>query len=158
MIWHSTTIQSSHFTGCSGQQSTSFIELFLFPSVPPTASRRYHVKLLWEQLKHRSIPPLLFLTSGDTVTVDLSSPIMEEVSHFSTPGCQPFLSVLVFHFETSHAQRNQIMTYRTALFSNSGFSDNTADNFGCLVGCIVTYGCWLLASPEKRVILTTTRV
>lgn len=65
----------------------------LSPSISPTASRRNHVKLLSEQLKLHTIPPLLFLTSGDTVTVDLSSPIKEEVSHFSAPGCQhSFLS------------------------------------------------------------------
>lgn len=64
-----------------------------FPSIAPTASRRHHVKLLSEQLKLHSIPPLLFLTSGDTVTVDLSSPIKEEVSHFSAPRClHSFLS------------------------------------------------------------------
>lgn len=90
MIWHSTTTQFFfHFLKRCGQQSISFTELLLSPSVSQTACTRYHVKLLWEQLKLCSIPLLLFLTSGDTVTVDLSSPIMEEVSHFSTPGCQP---------------------------------------------------------------------
>lgn len=34
------------------------------------------------------------------------------------------------------------MTYRTGLFSNSDFSDNAADNFGCLSWCLVTFGSW----------------
>lgn len=96
LFWSDTPIPAwfSYFISCSGQQSISFIELTLSPSIFPTASRRYHVKLLSEQLKLHSIPPLLFLTSGDTVTVDLSSPIKEEVSHFSAPGCQhSFLSL-----------------------------------------------------------------
>lgn len=86
---HNNSVFFFHFLKHCGQQSISFTELLLFPSVSQTASTRYHVKLLWEQLKLCSIPLLLFLTSGDTVTVDLSSPIMEEVSHFCTPGCQP---------------------------------------------------------------------
>ena len=93
LVLHLAPAQSSPFISCCGQPSTSFIELPLPSSIPPTASRRYHVKLLSEQLKLHTIPPLLFLTSGDTVTVDLSSPIKEEVSHFSASGCQhSFLS------------------------------------------------------------------
>lgn len=150
MIWHSTAAQFSHFWRRCGQQSISFIELLLSPSVSPTASTRYHVKLLWEQLKLCSIPLLLFLTSGDTVTVDLSSPIMEEVSHFSTPGCQPSFQSQDFLFETCHTQRNQIMTYWTAPLSNSGFFDNTADNFPNLVWCIFIYCSWLLSSIVEK--------
>ena len=95
MVWHLAAAQFSHFISFYGQQSTSFIEL-LSSSAALTASRRYHVKLLWEQLMLHSIPPLQFLTSGDTIAVDLSSPIMEEVSHFSTSGCQPSLMSLYF--------------------------------------------------------------
>lgn len=131
----------SHFIGCYAPP----------PSIPPTASR-YHVKLPSEQLKLHSTPPLLSLTSGDTATVDLSSPIKEEVSHLSAFSSLPtFSSVSVFYFETCHTLRYQIMTCRTALFSNSGFSDNTGDDFGCRVGCIVTCRTWLFLQKEGEI-------
>lgn len=78
----------SYFTFSCSRQSAAWSELPFSPSIPPAASTRYHVKLLWEQLQLCSISPVLFLTSGDIVTVDLSSPIKVEVSHISASGCQ----------------------------------------------------------------------
>lgn len=99
----SSVSQFSQFISFCGQKSLPLLLNSSFPrAFSPTASRRYHVKLLSEQSELHSIPVLLFLTSGDTVTVDLSSPIKEEVSHFSAPGCQHFFSVLVF-FSLKHA-------------------------------------------------------
>lgn len=116
-------------------QSTSSIKLYR--SVSLTVSIGYHVKPLWEQLQLHSIPPLLFLTSGDTVTVDLSSPIMKEVFTFLYSRLPVVFSPFAFLFETCYTPTNQIVTYRTAVFSSTRFSDNTADNSGCLLCCIV---------------------
>lgn len=59
----------------------------------PTASRRFCVKLVWEQL---SAAPLLSLTSGDTGTVDLSSSIKEELSLLSAPRLPELFYFLFF--------------------------------------------------------------
>lgn len=123
------------------------------PSFPPTASTSYRVKLLCEQLRLHTLH--LHSSSWQVVTQQLSIfPLpLRRRFHISAGSLQPANApVCLGILPLKLAILGEIKSWRIEQrsFSNSGFSDNTGDSFGCQLRCIVTCASGLLYCKGKQ--------